>query len=101
MNTAKNVYPFRRSEETRHEIEAGIREYAQRLSAVEQRELSEDELRARYAKNRRPWDESWGGDCPYRISEVTSRPVEKPSLWQRIGAWYDRIWRPCFEGGAW
>jgi len=39
-----------------------------RLSSVEQRELTEDELRARYSKKRRPWDKKWGGDCPYEVN---------------------------------
>lgn len=94
MNTAKNVYPFRKSEEARHEIEAGMQEYENHRRA-----LTAEETRARFTKARVEWDEQWGGKCPYKISEVAaSRPIEKPSLWQRIRNWYDRNWEECFEG---
>jgi len=61
-----------------------------RLSSVEQRELTEDELRGRYSKNRRPWDRKGGGDCPYKI-DANDKVVRgykdlgaKPSLIDRL-----------------
>ena len=72
------IYPYRKSEEARHEAEAGIREYRD--------QLTEEEYRQAFAPRYRPWDTQWGGRCPYEDTSPHPgyKDRSKPSLMDKL-----------------
>ncbi|MCK9328085.1 MAG: hypothetical protein M0P69_21495 [Bacteroidales bacterium] len=87
MNQAR-IYNFPTEGEARQRAADTFRDI--RLSSVERRELTEDELRARYSTKRRAWDTEWTGTehPPWHLTDEERNYSNRPKHLDPPRPWY-------------
>ncbi len=95
------IHEFRRSEESRQEIIAGLDD-CRRIKDEAERAERERRIRAKADRHIPEWDEQWGGPKPYSDDDSRRKlglPEKNPPPWyKRIARFYDENWEHIFEG---